>query len=72
MCVVTKALDRAIKQAGGLTAFAHKVDASPQVVSNWRKRKKIPAVRVLDVERASGIPRHELRPDLYPKEREAA
>lgn len=27
---------------------------------------EVPAQRVLDVERLTGIPRHELRPDLYP------
>jgi DNA-binding transcriptional regulator YdaS (Cro superfamily) len=26
----------------------------------------LPAERVLDIERVTGIPRHELRPDLYP------
>lgn len=35
-------------------------------VSQWRR---IPAERVLDVERLTGISRHELRPDLYPLER---
>ena len=34
-------------------------------VCKW-ERKRVPAERVLDVERVTGIPRHELRPDLYP------
>lgn len=34
-------------------------------VSRWMKGR-IPAERVLDVERITSIPRHELRPDLYP------
>lgn len=33
-------------------------------VSQW---KEIPPLRVLDVERVTGISRHELRPDLYPE-----
>ena len=28
--------------------------------------KKVPAERVLAVERITGIPRHELRPDVFP------
>lgn len=32
----------------------------------WRwAQKRIPAERVAEVERVTGIPRHELRPDLY-------
>jgi DNA-binding transcriptional regulator YdaS (Cro superfamily) len=29
--------------------------------------KRVPASRVLDVERITGISRHDLRPDLYPR-----
>jgi hypothetical protein len=37
-------------------------------VSQWRR---VPAERVLDVERLTGIERHVLRPDIYPRERPA-
>lgn len=33
-------------------------------VSQWRR---VPAERVIDVERVTGIPREALRPDLYPQ-----
>ncbi|GAN55223.1 hypothetical protein Tasa_041_018 [Tanticharoenia sakaeratensis NBRC 103193] len=35
--------------------------------TTWAKweRGRVPAVRVLDVERITGIPREELRPDLF-------
>lgn len=60
------ALSRAIKSAGGVSALAARlVSCSPQAVSQW---DKIPPLRVLEVERATGISRHELRPDLYPME----
>jgi DNA-binding transcriptional regulator YdaS (Cro superfamily) len=36
-------------------------------VSQW---VQVPVERVLEVERITGIPRHELRPDIYPPERE--
>lgn len=50
-------------KAGGPAALAKKLgDVSPQAVSQW---KKVPAERVLDVERITGISRHELRPDVF-------
>lgn len=60
------ALEKAIKAAGGLTALADLIDTKPQVVLHWRKRG-IPAERVIAIETATGIKRHELRPDLYPE-----
>lgn len=58
-------LDRAIKEAGGLTRLAASLNVTKQAVAQW---DKVPPLRVLDVERASGVSRHELRPDLYPVE----
>lgn len=34
---------------------------TPQAISQW---KQVPAERVVEVETVTGIPRHELRPDL--------
>lgn len=34
-------------------------------VTRWAQ-KRIPAERVVEIERITGIPRHDLRPDLYP------
>lgn len=36
-------------------------------VLRWEE-ERVPAERVLDVERETGVSRHELRPDLYPAE----
>ena len=41
-------------------------------ISRWIATGRIPAERVLQVERVSGVPRYELRPDLYPRESSAA
>lgn len=56
-------LDRAIDAAGGVAELARKIHISQPSVSNW---SKIPAQRVIAVEMATGVPRAELRPDLYP------
>lgn len=58
-----EALERAIKAVGGLAGLATPLGISAQAISQW---EEVPPLRVLAVERASGIPRHELRPDLYP------
>jgi TorA maturation chaperone TorD len=57
------ALDRAIGAAGGVRALARSVGVSQPAISSW---KRVPADRVLTVEALTGVPRGELRPDLYP------
>jgi DNA-binding transcriptional regulator YdaS (Cro superfamily) len=59
-------VERAIEGGGGLGLFASKCGVKYQAVQKWRRSGRIPAERVLCVEEVSGVPRHELRPDLYP------
>ncbi len=47
-------------------ALAKLMRVTPQAITKWNKR--IPAERVLQIERATGVSRHDLRPDLYPRE----
>jgi DNA-binding transcriptional regulator YdaS (Cro superfamily) len=54
----------AVLQAGGNKAVAEKFGISRQAVGKW---KKVPSERVLVVEKASGISRYILRPDIYGK-----
>ena len=57
------ALDRVKTQLGGNVGIATALgDLTPQAVSQW---KRIPAVRVMDIEAKTGISRHELRPDVF-------
>lgn len=56
-------LTKAIEAAGGPKALGRTIGISSQAISQWTE---CPPRRVLAVEAASGIPRHELRPDLYP------
>lgn len=55
-------LEKAIQAAGGVRALARELGISQPAISSW---KRVPADRVVSIEAASGVPRSELRPDLY-------
>ncbi|AMA57498.1 molecular chaperone TorD family protein [Bradyrhizobium sp. CCGE-LA001] len=55
-------LERAIDAAGGIAQLARKIGISQPSVSTW---SRVPAQRVVAVEAATGVPRNDLRPDLY-------
>lgn len=63
------ALERAKEASGGAGKLAEALGVSAQAISQW---DEVPPLRVLAVERISGISRSELRPDLYPPEPERA
>jgi Uma2 family endonuclease/DNA-binding transcriptional regulator YdaS (Cro superfamily) len=65
---MTTALQLAVKIAGGQTALAAKIGRTQGHISKWLQRNFIPPDAVLAIERATGIPRSELRPDLYPEQ----
>lgn len=61
-------VERAVKAAGGLQSLAAACEVRYQAVQRWARDNKIPAERVLQVEQASGVSRHDLRPDIYPRD----
>lgn len=68
-------LQRAIESAGSQAALSDKIGASQQLISYWltKSAKGVPAEYVLPIETATGVSRHELRPDIYgPAAHEAA
>lgn len=61
-----RALDKANKNQ---SRFAAAIGTSQQLVSYWlAKRRPLPAEYVLAAEQAGFGSRHDLRPDLYPRE----
>jgi DNA-binding transcriptional regulator YdaS (Cro superfamily) len=60
-------LARAISQAGSLKALAEPCEVTEQAVCQW---EQVPPRHVLTVERVSGVSRHDLRPDLYPRKQQ--
>jgi DNA-binding transcriptional regulator YdaS (Cro superfamily) len=51
--------------------LARALGLNKSTVSRW-DAIRVPAERVLEVEKATGIPRQALRPDLYPAPQPAA
>jgi len=65
----TGGLAMAISKAGDQSKLARLLGVKPQHVQNWlRRNKRVPAMRVLEIERATNVSRHDLRPDIYPRE----
>lgn len=62
------AIELACIAVGGETNLAKAVQISPQAVWQWVKKRRVPADRVIEVERVSGVSRHKLRPDIYPEQ----
>lgn len=60
---------RAVKAIGGVVAVAKLVGISPQAVSQW---DQVPALHAAKVAAASGVPAHELRPDIFTPPADAA
>lgn len=56
-------VDRVFKAAGGVQKLAKALQISAPALYQW---DRVPTERVLALEALTGIPRHELRPDIYP------
>jgi DNA-binding transcriptional regulator YdaS (Cro superfamily) len=56
------ALKEAVKRAGGIAKLAKHLGIRHQAFYSW---KEIPARHIVAIEQATGVPREQLRPDLY-------
>lgn len=62
-----QALARAVKVAGGQTELANLINTKQQNVWQWLNRDgKASAKYVVKISEATGVPCHELRPDIFP------
>lgn len=57
-----KIVSQAAERAGGVVALARELGIKHTAMYSWTR---VPAERVLDIERVTGISRHELRPDIF-------
>lgn len=64
-----EALRKAVERAGSQSAFARICGVTQPSVWKWlQSGKRLPAEHVLCVEAATGLSRHSLRPDIYPRD----
>ncbi len=58
-------LNEAIKRAGGQVKLAKAIKSSQASISLWKRTGKVPAAAAKAIEKATGIPRAKLRPDIF-------
>ncbi|MBA4766091.1 MAG: helix-turn-helix domain-containing protein [Porphyrobacter sp.] len=64
-----EALQLAVENAGSQAEIARIAGVSTTAVWKWvQSSKRVPAEFVLKIEAATGVSRHDLRPDIYPRE----
>lgn len=66
------ALDKAVEAAGSQLALANLLGIKAPSVSGWYDRSRVPAERCIAIEAATGVSRHELRPDVFGEAASAA
>ncbi|WP_411341189.1 YdaS family helix-turn-helix protein [Sphingopyxis sp. J-6] len=64
-----EALKRCLELAGSQPKLARDLKLAQSTVWRWlNQTKQMPPEHVLDAERLYGVSRHDLRPDIYPRE----
>jgi DNA-binding transcriptional regulator YdaS (Cro superfamily) len=61
-------LRKALKAAGGVSALARALGITHVAVLEW---KRVPYQHIIRIEEITGVPRQELRPELYAPPRRA-
>lgn len=63
-----EAIREAIRRAGSQRALADMINCSQPTVFRMLTGGKVSAQYVLEIERKTGVSRHQLAPDIYPPE----
>lgn len=64
-----QALAQAIRHSGSQSALARQIGVSQNAVSRWvRLKRPVPPKYALAVEKMTGVSRHDLNPEAYPRE----
>lgn len=66
--IMKNTLHEILNEFGSQHALASQLGVSQQTVSRWIKLGVVPPRKVLDLEKLTGIPRHQLNPIIYPPE----
>lgn len=61
-------IEKAVSLAGSQSELARRLGVRQGYVWKWLRKGRPPAEHVIAIEKATGISRHELRPDIYPLE----
>ena len=64
---MNQAIEKAVEIAGGQSSLALALGVSQPRVWNWLHKSQISPEFVIPVEKVTGVSRHELRPDIYPR-----
>jgi len=67
--MATSNIHEIAEKAGGVIALSVALGLSRAAVSQWHR---VPVDRLDDVERLTGIPREQLRPDIFKSRKQAA
>jgi hypothetical protein len=72
MLATMTGVEKLLKAGGNPSKIAKKLseygdECSRQNVEYWRKVNRVPGLWAQTVQKAFGIPLHELNPDIYPK-----
>jgi len=65
--LASRAFDRVIDIVGSQTELALRLGVKQPSVNNWKIRRRVPAERVLEIEKLVGgqVTRYEMRPDVF-------